>query len=74
VLDFLEHMRYQLRSQISFGQLLLQASERQSNHVGGSDGNPFKLSLRSNSAAASCGVVELRAFVVNLSDDAWAGR
>jgi hypothetical protein len=24
--------------------------------------------------AASRGVVELRAFVVNLSDDAWAGR
>jgi hypothetical protein len=33
-------MRYQLGPQISLGQLLFKASERQSNHVGGSDGDP----------------------------------
>jgi hypothetical protein len=42
-------MRYQLGSQICLGQLLSQASERQPNYIGGSDGNPFKLSLCSNS-------------------------
>jgi len=49
VLDFLEHMSHQLSPQFSLGQLLLQARERQSNHVGGSDGNPVKLRLCSNS-------------------------
>ena len=49
VLDFLEHMRNERVSQLSLGQLLLQATERQSDHIGGSDGNPFKLSLCSNS-------------------------
>jgi RNA polymerase sigma factor (sigma-70 family) len=43
VLDFLEHMRYQLSAQIPLGKLLLETSERQSDHIGGSDGNPFKL-------------------------------
>jgi hypothetical protein len=49
VLDFLEHMRYQLSAQIPLGKLLLEPSERQSDHIGGKDGNPFKLSLCSNS-------------------------
>jgi hypothetical protein len=49
VLEFLEHVYYQLSSQIPLGQLLLQAGERQPDHVGGSDGNPFKLRLRGNS-------------------------
>jgi hypothetical protein len=42
-------MRYELSPQVSLGKLLLQASERQSNHIGGRDGDPFKLSLRGNS-------------------------
>jgi hypothetical protein len=34
VLDFLEHMRYQLSAQIPLGKLLLETSERQSDHIG----------------------------------------
>jgi hypothetical protein len=48
VFDFLEHMLNQLSPQISFAKLLLKASECQSNHVRGRDGDPFKLSLCSD--------------------------
>jgi hypothetical protein len=48
VFDLLEHMFNQLSPQISFAKLLLKASECQSNHVRGRDGDPFKLSLCSD--------------------------
>jgi hypothetical protein len=48
VLDFLEDMRDEFSSQISLGKLVLKASERQSNHIRGRDGNPFKLRLCSD--------------------------
>ena len=34
MLDFLEHMRYQLSAQIPLGKLLLETSEHQSDHIG----------------------------------------
>jgi hypothetical protein len=42
-------MRDQLSPEIRLRELLLQASERQSDHIGSCDRNPFKLRLCSNS-------------------------
>jgi hypothetical protein len=49
VLDFVQYMRDQLSPEIRLRELLLQASERQSDHIGSCDRNPFKLRLCSNS-------------------------
>jgi hypothetical protein len=48
LVDFPEHMCHQLSPQIWLGKLLLEASERQSNHVGRRNGNALKLSLSSD--------------------------
>ena len=49
VLDFLQYMRDEFSSQLSLGKLDLQASERESNHIRGRDGDPLKLRLCSDS-------------------------
>jgi hypothetical protein len=49
VLDFLQYVRDEFSSQLSLGKLDLQASERESNHIRGRDGDPFKLRLCSDS-------------------------
>jgi len=37
VLDFIEHMRDQLSPEIRLGELLVQTSQRQSDHIGSCD-------------------------------------
>ena len=53
MLDFLEHVRDEFGSQVSLGQLVLQAGERKSNHIRGRDGYPCAATRRIHSCCSA---------------------